>query len=72
MTTRMGAGVVRITRSCTGDVWVLTAGKMILGTWSRNDDQSVSVYTDAEGKQITLTPGTTWVELPRPGTAELR
>lgn len=55
-----------------GDAWVLTAGKMILGTWSRADDQSVSVYTDSEGKPITLTPGTTWVELPRPGTAEPR
>ncbi|HUP75905.1 MAG TPA: DUF3048 domain-containing protein [Acidimicrobiales bacterium] len=55
-----------------GDAWVLTAGKMILGTWSRADDQSVSVFTDSEGKLITLTPGTTWVELPRPGTAEPR
>ena len=56
----------------TGDAWVLTAGKMILATWSRANDESVSVYTDSEGKPITLTPGTTFVELPRPGTAELR
>jgi hypothetical protein len=55
-----------------GDAWILTAGKMILGTWSRNDNQSVSVYTDGEGRPITLTPGNTWIELPRPGTAELR
>jgi uncharacterized coiled-coil protein SlyX len=55
-----------------GDAWVLTAGKMILGTWSRTDDESVSVFTDGEGKPITLTPGTTWIELPRPGTAEPR
>ena len=55
-----------------GDAWILTAGHMILGTWSRADDQSVSVYTDSNGNPITLTPGTTWVELPRPGTAEPR
>ena len=55
-----------------GDAWILTAGHMILGNWSRNDEQSVSVFTDAEGKPITLTPGTTWIELPRPGTAEPR
>jgi hypothetical protein len=51
---------------------VLTAGKMILGTWSRANDESVSLYTDGDGKPITLTPGTTFVELPRPGTAEPR
>ena len=56
----------------TGDAWVLTAGKMILGTWSRANDESVSIYTDADGRPITLTPGTTFVELPRPGTAEPR
>jgi Protein of unknown function (DUF3048) N-terminal domain/Protein of unknown function (DUF3048) C-terminal domain len=56
----------------TGDAWILTAGKLILATWSRANDESVSVYTDSEGKPITLTPGTTFVELPRPGTAELR
>jgi uncharacterized coiled-coil protein SlyX len=55
-----------------GDAWILTAGKMILGNWSRKDDQSVSVYTDSDGKPISLTPGTTFVELPRPGTAEPR
>ena len=55
-----------------GDAWVLTAGKMILGTWSRANDESVSIYTDTDGKQISLTPGTTFVELPRPGQAEPR
>jgi hypothetical protein len=55
-----------------GDAWFLTAGRMILGSWSRNDDQSVSVFTDSEGNPIALTPGTTWIELPRPGTAEPR
>ena len=55
-----------------GDAWILTAGKMILGTWSRKDDQSVSTYTDSTGNPIQLTPGTTFVELPRPGTAEPR
>lgn len=55
-----------------GDAWILTAGRMILGSWSRPDDQSVSVYTDSNGNPISLTPGTTWIELPRPGTAEPR
>jgi prefoldin subunit 5 len=56
----------------TGDAWFFTAGHMILGNWSRADEHSVSVFTDSEGRPITLTPGTTWVELPRPGTAEPR
>jgi hypothetical protein len=55
-----------------GDAWILTAGHMILGTWSRKDDQSIPIYTDGDGNPITLTPGTTWIELPRPGTAEPR
>jgi hypothetical protein len=55
-----------------GDAWIFTAGRMILGTWTRNDENSVSVYTDGNGNPIALTPGTTWVELPRPGTAEPR
>ena len=55
-----------------GDAWIFTAGKMILGNWSRKDNLSVSVFTDSEGNPIALTPGTTWVELPRPGTAEPR
>ena len=55
-----------------GDAWILTAGKMILGTWSRANDESVSIYTDSDGKPISLTPGTTLIELPRPGTAEPR
>ena len=55
-----------------GDAWILTAGHMILGTWSRKDDQSIPIYTDGDGNPITLTPGTTWIELPRPGQAEPR
>lgn len=45
-----------------GMVWVLTAGKVIKGTWRRTGDQ-VTEFLDTAGKPILLTPGQTWVEL---------
>lgn len=53
-----------------GDAWIFTAGRVIRGTWSRPELESVTVYTDDRGEIIRLTPGSTWVELPRPGSSE--
>ncbi len=55
-----------------GDVWVFTGGRLIRGTWSRKDSESITTYTDDNGNVIRLAPGTTWIELPRPGSAEPR
>jgi hypothetical protein len=47
-----------------GTAVVFTAGMEILGTWSRPDKAKPAQLLDATGKQIALTPGQTWVELP--------
>lgn len=52
-----------------GDVWVLTEGKVVKGRWSKADQGAVTSYTDAAGAPIKLTPGITWLELPKPGDA---
>jgi hypothetical protein len=55
-----------------GEVWVLTGGKVVRGQWSRPTPEAVTTLTDAAGRPIRLTPGRTWVELPSPGQATLR
>lgn len=55
-----------------GDVWVFTGGRLIRGTWNRKDKESITTYTDDNGNVIRLAPGSTWIELPRPGSAEPR
>jgi hypothetical protein len=55
-----------------GEAWVLSDGKSVKGRWSRPSPAAVTSYTDSAGQPIALTPGTTWVELPPPGAAQLR
>lgn len=55
-----------------GEAWVLTDGKSVRGRWSKPTPEAVTSYTDAGGRPIGLTPGTTWVELAPPGAAQLR
>jgi hypothetical protein len=54
-----------------GEAWVLTDGKVVKGRWRRTAPESVTEYLDASGAPIRLTPGRTWVELPKPGSATL-
>ena len=53
----------------TGDVWVCTGGSIVKGTWKRVDRLSPIELTDPSGAAIGLTPGRTWVELARLGSA---
>ena len=55
-----------------GEAWVLTAGQLVRGRWSRPSEQAPTAWTDAAGAPIELTPGRTWVELPPPGSAAPR
>jgi len=55
----------------TGDAWVLTDGKMIRATWARPTVEAITEYRDADGDLVGLTPGRTWVALPRPNTGFL-
>jgi len=47
-----------------GDALVFTAGREIQGTWERSAKEDPTKLLDADGKEIELTPGQTWVELP--------
>lgn len=48
-----------------GKVLVFSDGRAIAGTWSRPTSESPTTYTANDGTPILLTPGRTWVALPR-------
>jgi len=50
-----------------GPAWVFTEGRITVGTWTRPTAADPATLTDAAGREILLTPGRTWVELPRKG-----
>jgi hypothetical protein len=52
-----------------GDAWVLTEGMLVPARWSKPDANAVTRYLDANGADIRLAPGRTWVELAPPGRA---
>ena len=54
-----------------GDAWLLSKGRVIGGTWERDSPTSHYVLKDSKGKILKLTPGKTWIELPRPGGATI-
>jgi hypothetical protein len=54
-----------------GPVWVLTHGNIIEGTWVKTAPDAPTMYLDASGAPIKLTPGRTWISLPPPGNATL-
>ncbi|MEN9287121.1 MAG: hypothetical protein RIS39_1113 [Actinomycetota bacterium] len=50
-----------------GEAWVFTAGKLFQGTWERLEASETFTLKDTAGNVIKLTPGNTWVQLPRIG-----
>jgi hypothetical protein len=52
-----------------GEAWLLTAGTVAVGTWSKTSPEAITQFTDAEGRPFELTPGRTWVILPWRGVA---
>lgn len=54
-----------------GVAWVFTDGRVIRGRWRRTSTQAVTQYLDQAGSPVRLTPGATWIELPRPGKASV-
>ncbi|MDH3752416.1 MAG: DUF3048 domain-containing protein [Acidimicrobiia bacterium] len=54
-----------------GEVWVFQNGTVQVGTWSRESLESPTRYVDADGEEIELLPGRTWIALAPPGTATL-
>jgi Protein of unknown function (DUF3048) N-terminal domain/Protein of unknown function (DUF3048) C-terminal domain len=45
-----------------GDAWVFSDGQVTRGRWVRPAREQVAQFVDAAGKEIKLTPGSTWVE----------
>jgi hypothetical protein len=54
-----------------GEAWVFTNGKVVRGRWRKSGPEAVTEYLDSSGAPIRLTPGPTWIELPRPGKAAI-
>jgi hypothetical protein len=52
-----------------GDAWVIRAGVMVKGRWSKLSPTEVTTYTETDGSPMKLTPGRTWVELVPTGTS---
>lgn len=52
----------------TGETMVFTGGTYIHGTWSRNDIHEPFRLVADDGEPIELTPGRTFIELPRPAS----
>jgi hypothetical protein len=50
-----------------GRAFVFTGGQYVEGTWSRADRRAPFTLTDADGSIIEMTPGRTFIELPREG-----
>lgn len=50
-----------------GEAFVFTDGKVVHGLWDRPDEDQPATLTDDAGTEIPLTPGQTWIELPRDG-----
>lgn len=49
----------------TGDAWVFSGGTKVHGTWTRADRTQVFTLTADDGTPMLLTPGRTFIELPR-------
>jgi hypothetical protein len=59
---RSGAAVPEAGLVGEGEAWVLTAGRLIKGRWSRPAGGQTTAYTLPTGEPIRLTPGRTWLE----------
>jgi hypothetical protein len=54
-----------------GDAWVLSGGQVVQGRWARAAEGAAIQYLDTAGNPIPLSPGRTWIALPRPGSGTL-
>ena len=49
-----------------GGAWILSGGRVVVGTWQRSDAASAGELLDASGGAVELLAGNTWVALPDP------
>jgi len=62
---RGGSGSPDAQSTGTGEAFVFTGGNFVHGTWTRSDRLQPFTLIDDNGAPIKLTPGRTFVELPR-------
>jgi len=53
----------------TGEVWVLAAGQLVKGTWTKKAPEEVTSFAGADGAPIRFPPGQSWFHLVEPGSA---
>ncbi len=46
-----------------GKAYILRGRRVVVGTWKRSSLKDVTKYYDAQGTEVSLLPGNTWVEL---------
>jgi len=56
-------GRLEIDMCAGGDALLFTNGRVVKGTWSREDLDSRTIFVDAEGNQFRLSRGKSWVEV---------
>jgi len=55
-----------------GQAFIYTGGNVIEGTWSRTNATDRIVYRDANGAEVLLAPGRTWIAIAPAGTVTRR
>jgi hypothetical protein len=50
-----------------GEMFAFTNGTVVYGRWDRPDVNAPATLRDQDGQPVLLTPGQTWIELPRAG-----
>ena len=51
-----------------GDGFFITGGKCVSITWQKTSRAAKTVYKTADGNEIMLNPGTTWINIINPAT----
>ena len=52
-----------------GRAYIATNGKTMTGTWSKKSNTAPTVFLDAKGRQVALTPGQTFIQVVQTGTS---
>ncbi len=62
-----GATSIRMVMTGRGEAWILRDGIVVRGFWEREAKDQLTRFVNADGEEIALKPGRTWVELAPPG-----
>ncbi|NPV06429.1 MAG: DUF3048 domain-containing protein [Anaerolineae bacterium] len=62
-----GATSIRIVMMGRGPAWLFRDGVVLKGFWERNEKHELTRFVTADGADMELKPGQTWVELVPPG-----